>query len=51
MVLVPATPGATRSTQFMANPFTVIVEDETLSPAKPAASEKSLRKPIQWAGV
>ena len=31
--------------------FTVIVEELTLSPAMPAAREKSLRKLIQWEGV
>ena len=51
IVLVPGTPGATKSTQCMANPFTVMVEEETLSPASPAASEKSFRKPTQCAGV
>ncbi len=51
ILLVPGTPEARKSTQFMLNPFTVLVDDVTLSPAKPAASEKSLRKVIQCAGV
>ena len=51
IVLVPGTPAAWKSTQFIANPFTVIVEELTLSPAMPAAREKSLRKLIQWEGV
>ena len=51
MVLVPATPGATKSTQDMGKPFTDMVDDVTLSPAIPAAREKSFRNPTQWAGV
>ena len=51
MVLVPDTPGATKSTHCRLNPLTVMVEVETRSPAIPAASEKSLRKLTQWAGV
>jgi hypothetical protein len=51
IVLVPGVPGALKSTQFMAKPLTVLVEELTLSPANPAASEKSRRNPIQWAGV
>src|ERR1700723_1749086 len=51
MVLIPATPVARKSTQFKLKPFTVMVDEVTLSPAKPAAREKSRRKPIQWAGV
>src|SRR5580692_2282036 len=51
MVLVPATPGATKSTHCKGNPLTVMVDDVTLSPAKPAAREKSRKNPIQWAGV
>ena len=44
MVLVPGTPWATRSTQFMSKPLSDIVEDVTLSPARPATSETPLRK-------
>jgi hypothetical protein len=51
IVLVPGTPVERRSTQFMVKPLTVMVEEETLSPAKPAASENSLRKFTQCAGV
>jgi hypothetical protein len=51
IVLVPGTPDALRSTQDMANPFTVMLDDVTLSPANPAAMEKSRRNVTQWAGV
>ena len=51
MVLVPCTPLATRSTQFMSNPFNDLVEVETLSPANPATSETPFRKETQWEGV
>ena len=51
MVLVPDTPGVWKSTQRMAKPFTVMVDDVTLSPARPAASEKSCRKVTQCEGV
>ena len=51
IVLVPGTPDATKSTQDMANPLTVMVDDVTLSPANPAAMEKSRRNVTQWAGV
>ena len=51
MVLVPGTPGATRSTHDMLNPFTLMLDELTLSPANPAASAKSLRKVFQCEGV
>ena len=51
MVLVPGTPLATRSTQFMAKPLSDMVEDVTLSPASPATSETPLRKETQCDGV
>src|ERR1700722_12274720 len=51
MVLVPDTPGVLKSTHCMAKPFTDMVDDVTLSPATPAASEKSRRNPTQCDGV
>ncbi len=51
IVLVPVTPGATKSTHCMLKPLTVMVDDVTWSPAIPAASEKSFKNVIQWEGV
>ena len=51
MVLVPGTPWATRSTQFMSKPLSDIVELVTLSPARPATRDTPLRKEIQCDGV
>ncbi len=51
IVLSPASPGVEKSTHDIGNPFTVIVDDVTLSPANPAASEKPFRKVTQCAGV
>ena len=51
MVLVPATPLATRSMQFMSKPFSDLVEVVTLSPDNPATSDTPLRKEIQCEGV
>ena len=51
MVLVPGSPLATRSTQFMSKPFNDMVEVVTLSPANPATSETPFRKEIQCDGV
>ena len=50
-MLVPGTPGARKSRQFMVNPFTVVVDVLTLSPAKPAASAKVLRNVTQCNAV
>ena len=47
----PATPVATRSTHCRLNPFTCMVEVDTLSPANPAARDTPLRNPTQWDGV
>jgi hypothetical protein len=35
----------------MLKPFTVMVEELTLSPAKPATREKPLRNETQWTDV
>ena len=51
MVLVPVTPLATRSTQFMSKPLSDMVEVVTVSPASPATSETPFRKEIQCDGV
>lgn len=47
MVLFPGSPDATRSTHDMLKPFTVMLDELTLSPANAAASEKSLRNVTQ----
>ena len=50
-MLVPGIPDARKSTQFMLNPFTVMADVLTLSPAKPAASANVLRNATQCDGV
>ena len=51
IVLMPEIPHARKSRQFMVNPFTVVVDVLTLSPAKPAASAKVLRNATQCNAV
>ena len=51
MVLVPVMPRATRSTQFMSNPLSDMVEVVTLLPLRPATSETPLRNVVQCDGV